>query len=537
MGTVSSYPYLITGNGGRNYVKLTNGWQVAMVLNLNNPGGAQAERRDLRIYISKNNGTTWTHLTSLGWTSTDSNLLINPYMVARGNIFYILYSNQSATYLRGYDAETSAWLPSSITLDSGQTSGSIIASSLTISRDGTEIHGCNTSVNSDYPLSNNIRYFRCKFGSDGELTRDILEQVTTINISGKEFIQPSITLRHDNVPVIACQTKGVRYSKTDGSVILEDTSSSISALIRDTSTFYTPDIHPQEYTHSNWVNQTINWADRPGLANPSLVTTVHDDLEVAFEGLVAGKDIITIVGNRSINGGFNWASQNGYDYGYIDNATLPSVTTDRSGSLWIVYERHKTETDYDIYYTYVEYGTRAVKLYTSVTSTTNQQRPNALYDPTCRETYSYNSSPPYIYMNGAAVTSTGTSNNMVFLSVKTADGQPIINGEEFSYKDGVNEDFALNLNAYVGEVNAAASLQYRVSLNNVVYINWTDVANDTWTQVTIPKDLLTGKKIILVEAQRQSYPSTADKINFTIKNLQPISYSQRDVYNLIMDYV
>jgi hypothetical protein len=191
--TVVNQPYDTSGNGGRKLVRLSNGWLVAAMKNGFNT---------IELYVSKDNGSTWSRLCYSGNTDAQSFTL-----ASRDNFVYLLWANNVSTfavYFNKIDVPSiSAPVDistSKISIESGPQSA-FSGLSLAIAPDGT-LHAAWASKNSTYPNSFNIRYAKGTIDGSGNVTWGSVTQISTHNASTANHVNPCVIVLPNGNPVI-----------------------------------------------------------------------------------------------------------------------------------------------------------------------------------------------------------------------------------------------------------------------------------------------------------------------------------------------
>lgn len=95
-------------------------------------------------------------------------------------------------------------------------------------------------------------------------------------------------------------------------------------------------------------------------------------------------------------------------------------------------------------------------------------------------------------------------------------------------------DFLFEINADDTDVND--TIEYSVWLNNVERTTWTGISKNVNTPYSIPHStMLTGNNIVTVKVRDNNGGESV--ITFTLRNLTPISYSQKHVFELINSFI
>jgi hypothetical protein len=187
--TVVASAYDTSGNGGRKLVRLSNGWLVSALKPANK----------IEFYVSKDNGLNFTKLTEFS-----AGNMVDIAIVAKGTWVYFTVTVGNTIYTvygMGFDANT-VGATLSLTGNFEPTQTAIGNVSLTINDTGTELHATWSSKNATYPNSFNIRYAKGTIAVDGSVTWGAVEQRTTVNTTGTDFLNPSIIVNKNGYPVI-----------------------------------------------------------------------------------------------------------------------------------------------------------------------------------------------------------------------------------------------------------------------------------------------------------------------------------------------
>lgn len=195
--TVVGSAYDTSGNGGRKVVRLSNGWIVAAVLS----------GEYVKLYHSKDNGTTWTLVANTAvWGS-------NGFAIASlGTKVYVLGTTTQVTNVSPkfelYDI-TNAQAATTISIDPGQ--NSLDKCSLAINSTGTELHAAWASKNATYPNSFNLRYCKGTIDGSGNVTWGSVTQVTVESGVSGDWVDPCIVVRNNQPYIFASVDSSKRY--------------------------------------------------------------------------------------------------------------------------------------------------------------------------------------------------------------------------------------------------------------------------------------------------------------------------------------
>lgn len=183
---VVSSAYNTAGNNGRKIVRLSNGWLIAIAHNSTNSY--------TYVYKSTDNGNTWSQLCYISGSNAGAAI------ANVGNVCHILFNNSTTVYSVSFDATTvtnTDQNPNKKVVDT-QTS---ISNNVSICADGNgHLHAVWASKNSSYPNSFNVRYAK---STNGGATWSSPTQLTLVNSTGKDCLNPCVAVMSDNNPVIA----------------------------------------------------------------------------------------------------------------------------------------------------------------------------------------------------------------------------------------------------------------------------------------------------------------------------------------------
>ncbi|QBL97929.1 hypothetical protein EauM23_00036 [Exiguobacterium phage vB_EauM-23] len=374
--TVASGTGLSTaGNGGRKLVRLSNGWLVAAVINLNI---SPSDQRSVRLFVSKDNGGSWTYQTAQSYTTTNTNYTIVSSIVARGNRVHVILAADTAIFHNTFDFSSNTWMGSTA-VDGSQQTGSIQATSLAINEAGTELHAAWSSKNATYPNSFNIRYAKGTINGDGSVTWGGVQQLTNINSSGADYKNPTMVIRSGN-PTITFE-----YQYTADSIIacLNFNAGSWGAVVY----VYRSNVvsHQQANPSSLFIPPAIN-----GLANGRLW--------VAWQGRDATDSAkFNIRVSFSDDGGVTWSTPVKLTSGNTFDRLNVSLSADKAGKVFALYEDHQWSPDLGIRMRTFSGGSWGAEVGVA-TADTAEQHPSALVDFSLQMT-----TPPFVYTD----TSTG----------------------------------------------------------------------------------------------------------------------------------
>lgn len=254
------------GNGGRKLVRMDDGTLVTIA----------HESTGSLLYKSVNNGLTWDLLKNIGYDATDTAI------VAKDSNIYVLYTYGYGTYMRAYSKE--GILVNSTTIDSGQRE--VTRCSLALNKENNELHACWSSKNATHPDTFNIRYCRGNIRSDGTVSWDSLEPLTTINNSGVDGQtsstivllngNPIIIFNYDSASTNQYGIGGYLYNGTNWVLV----SGSILGIY-----------HAKDYRQSS----------------PSACVDRDGVIHICWYGRNAEATVTTVMYKKSIDGGRKWS--------------------------------------------------------------------------------------------------------------------------------------------------------------------------------------------------------------------------------------
>lgn len=497
MGVVVNSAFSTAGNGGRKLVRLSNGWLVATVIDYVTSG------YPTRLYISKDNGETWsTFGVGKNTNSTSSDVAL----VTDGeNVYHLIAYYNSEIRFDKYDSNGVKTI-NNIAIDTSQT----VLGNVSMAVDPTNgyLHATWSSKNSTYPNCFNIRYSN---SVDGGATWSVVEQVTQINTSGRNYTNPSIVVRN-NQPTIIIQgqisTNYYMYANTK------------------TGSGW--------FTDSLGVGKSIHSVGTYPQSNPSAVVDIDGVIHVAWNGSDSTNTAQNIRYSKSTDGGTTWSSQVRLtDSTGSYHSKLPSITVDKVGKIVIVYELSYDDSIdvYQLGYTYFENNTwNNRNIYDDFLYS-----PSTLYDPTFSG--KFDTIPPFVYEDRfASGANTGYMgayivNTMPILTLKDSQNQIIANNQIIK----ISEKQQFDLNIVANDVDTSDTLQYSVYLRGNIYKSWTAISKNQNIQFSILfTDLLIGNNMLEVRVKDDSEIVST---TFIIRNLTPESYSQQHVFELIMEVI
>jgi hypothetical protein len=371
--TVVNKAYDTSGNGGRKLVRLSNGWLVASAYD--------STGKNIFLYVDKQDGQGFQQLCYINPNNT-TDLLAYHALVAKDNKVYVLYSVSTIkinlSIIDALSVTNTNQYNSSITIDNFQSGFNGV--SLAINSAGTELHAAWASKNSTYPNSFNIRYCKGTINGDGSVTWGAVEQVTAYNVSGYDFISPSIVVKNNDAHICAVQNHGGIYRIVDISKV-----------------------HNGTYTTSsnNFVNGygavEVYYGGSYYQVSPSACVAPNGRIWVAWYGYDSTDTTrYNIRVSYSDDGGVTWSAMQKLTSGNTYHQLTPSITVDKNNNVYVVWSgTHASSTTY--------YQIRKIKWdgstwgsIVNVTSNTTADatNPSTLYDTTINVL-----EPLFIYQN------------------------------------------------------------------------------------------------------------------------------------------
>jgi hypothetical protein len=371
--TVVNKAYDTSGNGGRKLVRLSNGWLVASAYD--------STGKNIFLYVDKQDGQGFQQLCYINPNNT-TDLLAYHALVAKDNKVYVLYSVSTIkinlSIIDALSVTNTNQYNSSITIDNFQSGFNGV--SLAINSAGTELHAAWASKNSTYPNSFNIRYCKGTINGDGSVTWGAVEQVTAYNVSGYDFISPSIVVKNNDAHICAVQNHGGIYRIVDISKV-----------------------HNGTYTTSsnNFVNGygavEVYYGGSYYQVSPSACVAPNGRIWVAWYGYDSTDTTrYNIRVSYSDDGGVTWSAMQKLTSGNTYHHLTPSITVDKNNNVYVVWSgTHASSTTY--------YQIRKIKWdgstwgsIVNVTSNTTADatNPSTLYDTTINVL-----EPLFIYQN------------------------------------------------------------------------------------------------------------------------------------------
>ena len=271
---------------------LSNGWIVIAVAN---------STTSIIFYVSKDNGSTWSVLTT--WTTTVNSFSICSY----GNNVYAIAINSSGTTipLVKFNATTvGSTVTSSINIDSSQSS---FGSGCYIAVDSNGyLHATWCSKNTTYPNSFNVRYSK---STDGGTNWATPTQVTNQNVLNTNFSNTCLVLQNSNI-IIMHETK-------------VDSISSIEC---------------RRFNGSTWSGVNIFGGTSYQQFNPSAVVTSDGTIHVVWSGSDSTNSAARIIKySKSTDGGTTWATVTNLLSGISYHQDGACITCNSSNDLYVYF--------------------------------------------------------------------------------------------------------------------------------------------------------------------------------------------------------
>lgn len=317
------------GNGGRKLVRLSNGWLVA----------AFKTGADCRLMKSLDNGVTWSNVSFVGNSSAAS---FSFALASRENRVFLIttqgkdvveFYSIDVISISNIDMGTSTQINFTRTLIESQ--NSINAVSLAINDAGTELHAAWSSKNSTYSSSFNIRYAKGTIAADGSVTWGAVVQITAINATGADIMDPTLSVDSLGYPHVIVAFKNTppyflyhfttRFTTQFGGF-------NGSTAWGNNQPYNAGGSFVQASIASMFVPQSIN-----GLANGRLWVAWH------------GKDAtdstkFNIRTSYSDDGGATWVTPTKQTTGNLYDQTNASLTADAQGKVLLTWDAQNATT-------------------------------------------------------------------------------------------------------------------------------------------------------------------------------------------------
>lgn len=359
MSTVVAQQHDISGNGGRKWVRLDNGWLVAI---------ARTADLYVRVYVSKNDGLSWEENTA---ATQNVGVAINSIALAsKGNIIYLVIGfSGSKLHLKVFDMVGNRSISNSTISDDNF---SLNNCSIAIDPLGASIHFAWNARTSGYPNTDNIRYKSGTIQSDGVPVLNATEQVTVMN-STLGYSQPSITT-YKGAPVIVMRSNTGNYAITSCYKV-----------------------------GTTWNYSTIDQSASLAKFMPSIITDKDDVLHAVWHGnSTAAPNEQSIFYCKSFDGGVTWSSFTNVAAGVTGVVTnqLPTITIDRNNPVVMYHHYTRAENTDKISVAMNKFNGStwsASQIIATVTNIAQVPTPSLLYDPTF--SVAFGNIPPVLYVD------------------------------------------------------------------------------------------------------------------------------------------
>lgn len=480
MSTVVAQPYSTLGNGGRKLVILSNGWKVAVTKTTN----------QFNYYVDKNDGNGFVPLTYMSHVSILTNDIA---LASKGTMVYSIQGG-GTTLVRAYAFdvttvpnqnihEQSPYLIGGGYVDSNQSAiGNV---SLAINPQGTELHAAWASKNPTYPNSFNIRFTKGTINSDGSVTWGAVEQVTKINSSGFNIVNPTISVV-GSIPTICAETNGFYHNASPDNSNVNTTTRAIISLVKNgTSKVYTS-------VENGWTlrNVDVNHTSHSQYS-PSAVVDKDGVIANAWHGKDSTHTTIDYIRfSKSVNDVVNWSTMQKLVPG--KNGTL---TVDKTNKYVITYEdagvikRIESTNKGDTWSSPVTIGTGT--------------NPSSLYDITLAG--QFGSAPATIYQ---------TPSSVEYIGTYTTNNAPTVTLTSPSNNQTLYENDALNITGEANDPDADQSVTAYYQINNEP--RKVLATNVSQTQISLSKQL-TFKGSKLYDGDTAITGTLADGVAHTLK--------------------
>ncbi|WP_019241524.1 MULTISPECIES: hypothetical protein [Bacillus] len=368
---------------------LSNGWIIIPLIDTANNA--------IKIYVTKDNfATTPTLLTQY---AVGSGGVSGLSVASKGTKVYLLYGYATASiYTSWFDVTTvGATFGVNKDMEASAQMG-LSGVSIAINETGTELHAAWSSKNSTYPNSFNIRYAKGIINSDGTVVWGTVEQVTKINNTTFQFVNPSIILDKNGIPVTFYESQGGGLSGTSTNGYL-----GIFAIKRNT-----------ELTNGN-TNVDVNWsysrvspADTYAQNSPSAIFVpkninglANGRIWVAWHGFDAEAQTTTNIRySYSDDGGMSWVTAIKMTTGVTPyHSQFVSITANKNNKIFFVFNYGNNVITYDVCMITIDGSTTSsMSVLKDTTSTSIFTYPSTLFDLSVNF-----SSPLFIYKDTAKV--------------------------------------------------------------------------------------------------------------------------------------
>lgn len=487
MSVVVNQPYLTSGNGGRKLVNISNGWLV----------GVLKTSDYYYLYVDKKDGNGFSQLCYLYNSSIDNNDIS---IVGHGNKVILLggvYLNYIRAWIVDVPKQANVDIYSNwIAVDTAQQAiGNV---SLAIDPSNGHLHATWASKNSTRTNSFNIRYSK---STDGGVTWSSPIEETKWNNASVNFTNPSIVF-DGKYKHILCE-----LAYNDGTKRIVDISD-----------------NPNVVSDISFVNvsaKTIYNGGSYAQSSPSAVVDKDGVIHVAWHGLDStSPSFHEIRYAKSMDGGTTWSTMSRLT-NEGKNQVYPSITTDKTGKLNMVWQGYNASSVVDLRnMTFSNNTWSGIKTLATNTSTSN---PSTLYDGAF--TGQFGDAPPTIYQNkGASVEYIGTytTNNAPTVTLNTTDNTIINPNDTFEIPRETSYQFKLVVN----DTDVGNVLSYQIKVGGVITIDFTTIENGVEQTIDVDKSsLISGMNSVDVVAKDDQGGETTVRFNLTVNDNIPIDSS------------
>jgi hypothetical protein len=393
---IANVNYDTSFSGQRKIVKLTNGWLIAMVTEIN---------AKLRFYKSTDNGLTWTYIAYR--TLTSGNTYITS-MTSYGTTvcFSLCITTGTALGITKFDAAGTIppdLVTAEVIVDSSQTAFGNHCN-IVANPSNNYLYAVWVSQNASYPNSWNTRFSK---SLDGGVTWSAVTQLTTLNTAGYAYIKPSITLTSAGNPVVVLYVQ------------------------ESTTTYF---IRSFTYNGSAWNSVvTVYSAGTYTQDGPSIVTDASGVIHAVWAGLDSTDTTkLNIRYSKSTDNGATWSAATKLTSGNTYDQMTPSISYNGGGDISIVFSGNTAG--------YTPRNIKSIK-YTggswgSVVQLTNECGASNLADPSSLAYYGASTEPILLYadatsattrffMASTTYTATVTMNSLTYSSLAWTISAPV----------------------------------------------------------------------------------------------------------------
>ena len=295
--TVVSAAYDCSGAGGRKLVRLDNGWLCCAVIN---------GTIDWRVYVSKNDGKSWSH--AVTWLTA---ITINIALASYKNTLYLFCTGSANAYFCKVDLRTVSW-PWSVTgvvnPDIGQTAIGI-GCSITADKNGV-LHAAWCSKNSTYPDAFNIKYNKSINGGASWIGAT---QVTGCG-TGCDLQRPCIVLRKDNNPIIFAD-----YAQSNYKAIIY---AYYTGLVWEATSHFVYGYSGNTYEQDS----------------PCAITDKNGAIHVVWHGKDSvNTGVLNVRYSKSVDNGANWSPAIKLTSGNSYHQAFPTISVDKYNRLCVLW--------------------------------------------------------------------------------------------------------------------------------------------------------------------------------------------------------